>query len=114
MQTRSACGNVLQRRNGALLADPARLNASLAKKAGTLSFPSQSAAASLQLLCPWREPWLIISTRKDLTRCLEKAKLLKQRQRMWSLNGILSSPECGKQAVRAATRLPGSRLCGGA
>jgi len=77
MQTRSACGNVLQRRNGALPADPARLNASLAKKAGTLSFPSQSAAASLQLLCRRRELRLNVAIQKDLTRWPRKGKTLK-------------------------------------
>lgn len=77
MQTCSVYGNVLQRRNGGVPADPARLKASLAKRTGTLSSPFQSAAASLQLLCRRQGPWLNLAIQKDLTRWPRKGKTLK-------------------------------------
>ena len=77
MQTCSAYGNVLQRRNGGIPADLARLKASFVKRTGTLSSPFQSAAASLQLLCRRRGLRLNIGIQKDLTRWPRKGKTLK-------------------------------------
>lgn len=81
--------------------------ASFVKRTGTLFSPFQSAAASLQLLCRRRGPWLNLAIQKDLTRWPRKGKTLKIEAAAAdaALKHIAFRQDFGKQAVRAATRL---------